>query len=134
MEKIIIEILQDHFPNLKGVYLFGSRVNEEEIHQESDYDIAFLLEQPFDDNWKRFLISQELAKKLKAEVDLVDLQAANTVLRFQVVNYGKRIFTGDEYFCDYFDMTAMSMYQDFLFQRRDLFQAIKTRGQILKHE
>ena len=134
MEQTIIEILKSHFPTLKGIYLFGSQVNPKEVHSESDYDIAFLLEKTINDNWERFLISQELARALKAEVDLVDLQSANTVLRFQVVNYGKRIYAADEYYCDYFDMIAISMYQDFLFQRRDLFETIKRRGQILKYE
>jgi uncharacterized protein len=125
IQKRIVEI----FPNrIKGIYLFGSRASGI-AKSESDWDIAILPDKPIAAQ-KIFEASQAIGIDLVADVDLIDLQAASIVLRFEIIGTGERIYTGDEPFCGKFEMTTLSMYQRFNDERKEILEAIKQRGKI----
>lgn len=128
---VIIELLTEQLPKLQGVYLFGSQADGT-ARAHSDYDIAFLVEWGHSPSrrelWKLSLL---LAKQLRVDyVDLIDLQNASTVFRFEIVSTGERIFTKDEDYCATFEMTVYSMYQRLNFERREILEDIKKRGYI----
>jgi predicted nucleotidyltransferase len=75
---------------------------------ESDIDSAFLTFQKISavEKWK---IQEELASKLNQDVDLIDLKDATTILRTEVVEKGKLIFSGDSYQVNHFEIITYSM-------------------------
>lgn len=126
----ITEYLSRQIPGLMGVYLFGSRAGGT-ANADSDYDIAVLTEKPgMLDGMRRFELAVELGEMLGSTVDLVDLQAAQTDFRFVIISTSKRIYCRDKYFCDSFEMTAYSMYQDWELFRREIIADIKERGTV----
>jgi predicted nucleotidyltransferase len=76
------------------IYLFGSAAREE-LRPDSDVDLAFLSERSRG-NYEVFLVAQQLADLLRREVDLIDLRNASTVLKAQIVAYGKNIYACDD--------------------------------------
>jgi predicted nucleotidyltransferase len=117
-EILITEFLKDQIPGLFAIYVFGSMADNSAT-PESDIDIAFLTFQKISavEKWK---IQEELASKLNQDVDLIDLIDATTILRAEVVEKGKLIFSGDSYQIDYFEMTTYSMYADLNESRQDI--------------
>lgn len=128
---VIIELLTEQLPKLQGVYLFGSQADGT-ARAHSDYDIAFLVEWGHSPSRRELWeLSLLLAKQLRVDyVDLIDLQNASTVFRFEIVSTGERIFTKDEDYCATFEMTVYSMYQRLNFERREILEDIKKRGYI----
>ncbi|NBC05669.1 MAG: MarR family EPS-associated transcriptional regulator, partial [Bacteroidetes bacterium] len=128
---VIIELLTEQLPKLQGVYLFGSQADGT-ARAHSDYDIAFLVEWGHSPSRRElWRLSLLLAKQLRVDyVDLIDLQNASTVFRFEIVSTGERIFTKDEDYCATFEMTVYSMYQRLNFERREILEDIKKRGYI----
>jgi len=114
----IIDLLKKRIPDLLGIYIFGSYANNT-MTPESDIDIAFLSFQKISqvEKWK---IQEELAFILNQDVDLIDLKDATTILRTEVVEKGKLIFSGDSYQVNYFEMITYSMYADLNESRQDI--------------
>lgn len=114
----IIDLLKERIPALLGIYIFGSYANNS-MTRESDIDIAFLTYQKISpvEKWK---IQEELASILIQDVDLIDLKDATTILRTEVVEKGKLIFSGDSYQVNHFEMTTYSMYADLNESRQDI--------------
>lgn len=92
-------------PRVLAVYGFGSR-SRDEAGPRSDVDVAVLLDQ-------RLSLAQEL--RLRAEVvqelrrddvDLVVLNQAPPLLRYEVVSAGRRLFARDEEAADRFEERA----------------------------
>lgn len=117
-EILIIEFLKDQIPGLIAIYIFGSMADNSAT-PESDIDIAILTFQKISavEKWK---IQEELASKLKQDVDLIDLKDATTILRTEVVENGKLIFSGDSYQVNHFEMITYSMYSDLNESRQDI--------------
>lgn len=61
------------------------------------------------EKWK---IQEALAAKLNTDIDLVDLKDASIVLRKEVVEKGKLIYTSNKYKTESFEMSTYSMYVD----------------------
>lgn len=119
----VIEILQKEIPGLSAIYLFGSR-SKGQARSDSDTDIAYLSTGPAMPAVDRFFLAQQLADILNTDVDLVDLRAASTILRFEIIGKGKRIFCQDETICDLFEITVFSMYQRFQEERKAIVEEI----------
>lgn len=83
------------YPEIKLVYLFGSRVNSKE-GPLSDYDFAFYLEEK--DSQKIFKLRMSLIDKLSRlfktdEVDVVILNTTQTPeLKYNIIKEGKLIY------------------------------------------
>ncbi|MEY4107575.1 MAG: hypothetical protein RL181_1917 [Bacteroidota bacterium] len=127
--KIVIEALVNIVPDLKGVYLFGSRADGS-ARPDSDFDFAFLNTGTRLSDLAVHSLRLALATSLDAEVDLVDLRAASTVLQFQIISKGRRIYSSDDSFCDTFDLFVYSSYQHLNEGQQEIIQAIRQRGKV----
>jgi predicted nucleotidyltransferase len=119
----VLGIVQRHYPNLQGLYLFGSGASGQE-QPESDIDLAILLPKATDPVllWEG---AQQTAVEVGKRVDIIDLRCASTVLKAQVVNSGQRIATIDQTACQEFEMLALSMYLRFNEERIGIIEAIQ---------
>jgi len=129
-EKHIVTFLRGRVPDIKGVYLFGSR-KEGVLHAESDWDVAVLRAHtasaaPLE--WWR--LQEALAASINHSVDLIDLQAASTVMRFEVISKGRRLWCGDPDYCGVFEMLTYSFYQRLQQERAIILETIHKRGTI----
>ena len=121
----IVNFLRENIRNLSGLYLFGSYATD--LHTaQSDLDIAFLTPEKISavERWK---IQEELASLLDIDVDLVDLKEASVILRTEVVDHGKRIYSGNTYECDKFEMITYSMYTDLNESRMHILNDLKQK-------
>lgn len=91
-EKVLMHV-QAKLPGLLAVYVFGSQVTGE-ANAGSDLDLAVLIEGSIDplQLWR---LSGELADIVKVPVDLLDLRAASTVMQYQVITTGRRLWSKD---------------------------------------
>src|SRR3954468_18482396 len=84
----ILAAVREELPELRRLYLFGSRASGDE-GPDSDLDIAVVLDGPA--NLVRLWEAGEnIASRLDVDVDLIDLLVADTVLKYQIVTNGKR--------------------------------------------
>lgn len=121
----IIEFLKERIPKLVGIYIFGSYADNSAT-PASDIDIAFLTFSKVSavEKWK---IQEELASILDIDIDLVDLKDATVILRAEVIEKGKLIYSADSYQVDYFEMTTYSMYADLNESRMDIINDYKEK-------
>lgn len=88
------------YPQIKLVYLFGSRA-EEKIGPLSDYDLAFYLEEK--SAKKRFDLKLELFKCLSQalKTDAIDIvilnDAKGSELKYNIIKEGKLIYQKEPY-------------------------------------
>lgn len=88
-------------PEVSAVYLFGSAASGQ-MHGNSDIDLALFSIQKLD-SLRLWHLSQKLAVITGRDVDLVDLHAASSVLRMQVIFSGERLFCADKMVCEQFE-------------------------------
>ncbi len=122
--------LKENISGLLGIYLFGSRAQGRETAQ-SDWDVAFLTR--YDQKLsvlERWKLQEKLAAKLNRDVDLVDLRSVSTVMQFQVLSTGCRIYCKNEESCGVFEMLTYSFYQRLQEERKDILSQIKETGQV----
>lgn len=122
-----VDMLRNALPELQAVYLFGSQASGQAT-VDSDVDLAVLLptEEPADRLWA---LSSQLAERLQREVDLIDLRSASTVMRYQIVQQGQRLW-GRDSDVDEFELATLSEYWDLQITRRAIVADIKQRGSI----
>ena len=89
----LVDVLREKLPALLAVYLFGSRASGH-AGPDSDLDLAMLVEGKLDPvaTWE---LAQLLANEADCDVDLVDLRAASTVMQYQVITAGRRLWQRD---------------------------------------
>jgi predicted nucleotidyltransferase len=89
----IIDQLRNDFPGLLAIYGFGSRFSGQASPQ-SDLDLAILVEgkATAEALWAE---ANRLADMLGMDVDLVDLRSASTVMQYQIVTTGQRLWQRD---------------------------------------
>ena len=121
----IIDFIRKKISDVISIYIFGSFAANQET-PTSDLDIAYLATNKID-SVKKWEIQEELASLLDIDVDLVDLQEASVILRTEVIEKGKLIFSNDKYETDYFEMTTYSMYADLNESRVDILNDYKTK-------
>lgn len=125
---VAVEEIRRSFPEVKGIYVFGSIVSDF-FNENSDLDLAILLNKPADPLliWE---VAQNIAYRINRDVDLIDLLNATTVMRFQIISTAKRIDTQNFPACDQFEDLAYSMYLRFNEERKDILEDIKKSGKI----
>ncbi|MBF0611566.1 MAG: nucleotidyltransferase domain-containing protein [Magnetococcales bacterium] len=91
--EVIIHQLLNNLPHLLAIYAFGSRMNGH-AGVESDLDLAVLSEGKSNPVllWH---LAGELSELAGCPVDLVDLRAASTVMQYQIITTGQRIWSQD---------------------------------------
>lgn len=92
VERVLTHLLAT-LPDLMAVYVFGSQATGE-AHADSDLDLAVLAAGPVDPLllWQ---LSGELADIVAVPVDLLDLRTASTVMQYQVITTGHRLWNKD---------------------------------------
>ncbi|MGH8610590.1 MAG: type VII toxin-antitoxin system MntA family adenylyltransferase antitoxin [Gammaproteobacteria bacterium] len=108
-----IQTVLSHYPDTQAIYLFGSYGTTDEW-PDSDVDIALLLPAG-QARVNRMLVMSplwtELESLLKKPVDLINLRETPTVFQKEIIAADRRIYTGDAYAADEFEMLVLSFYQ-----------------------
>ena len=105
-------------------YLFGSQA-EGRGRPDSDVDLAFLPPHGCSPGaLEVFTAAQRLAEILNRDVDLVDLAAASTVMRKEVVRTGKILHESDHRARQEFEMYTFSDYARLNTERRTVLEAL----------
>ncbi len=117
LESHFLSLIKQAVPDLKAVYLFGSRASGK-ARPDSDYDVAVLAAEPLEGKEAFFRLQLELASLTDSGVNLVDLQSLPIVLQFEVLRGRKRLFCADRVFCVDFESGILSDYQRFAQERQ----------------
>lgn len=121
----IIDFIRKNISDIISIYIFGSYAANQQT-PTSDLDIAYLATNKTD-SVEKWEIQENLASLLNIDVDLVDLQETSVILRTEVIEKGKLIFSSNKYKTDYFEMTTYSMYADLNESRADILNDYKTK-------
>lgn len=124
----LVQVLLAAVPDCQAIYRFGSWGTENE-RPESDLDLAILPDVPLD-SLHRWELAQKLAILAGRDVDLVDLLAASTVLRMQVLAQGERLYSADETFVARFEISVLSSYARLNEERREILDDVRRRGTV----
>ena len=123
-EKLVRLILDTH-PDTQAIYLYGSSGTEHE-RPESDLDLALLLP-PEQAKQAGSLVMGDLHLALERasgkDMDLINLRRVSTVFQHEIVTTGIRIYCGDAYAADEFEMLVMSLYQKLNQERAGIIKA-----------
>ena len=130
MISVPLELIPSHFPQIQAVYLFGSCAEGKES-PDSDIDLALLL--PPEDakiagNLSTTDLRFDLEKRLKREVDLVNLRRVSTVFQNEITTSGTRILCRDENEADVFEMLVLSKYQKLNEERAGILASLRESG------
>lgn len=87
----LVRAIRARFPDAIAIYAFGSQVKGQ-AGPESDLDLAVLVAGHADPVvlWD---LAGELADQVGCPVDLLDLRAASTVMQYQVITTGQRLWS-----------------------------------------
>jgi uncharacterized protein len=124
----LIEYIRNAVPSLIALYRFGSQAKGT-AGPDSDLDLAVLASDLID-NLRRFEVAQELATQLHCDVDLIDLRAASTVMRMQVISTGDCLFSANDRLQGEFEDLVYSTYARLNEERREILNDVRARGSI----
>jgi len=124
----LVEMLCGDVPDLVAVYVFGSTARGDS-NRESDLDLAFLAPRALDPT-RRFDLQQRLAISARRDVDLLDLRAAPTVMRIQVIDGGEVLLDSDRSQRMQFEAETLSDYARLNEERRGILDDVRARGSI----
>lgn len=120
----IVRTVLGHYSDTQAIYLFGSYGTKNEW-PDSDVDIALLLP-PDQAKASRMLamspLCSDLGSLLEKPVDLVNLREVSTVFQKEIITADRRIYTGDAYGADEFEMLVLSLYQKLGEERADILE------------
>jgi predicted nucleotidyltransferase len=130
-EKQIVAVLSAKLPGLLAVYLFGSQASGL-AGPDSDVDLAILADGR-QDTLAIWHLGQDLAALLDRDVDLLDLRAASTVMQYQIITSGRRLWTKDIQ-AGLFECAVLSQKTELDTARAGLLQDIQREGRIYAGE
>lgn len=87
----VVSMIRAQFPNTMAIYAFGSQV-QGTAGPESDLDLAVLVA-GYADPLVLWDMAGSLADVAGCPVDLLDLRAASTVMQYQVIVTGQRLWS-----------------------------------------
>ena len=122
----ILAAVREALPEVRRVYLFGSRAIGEEW-PDSDLDLAVVLDGPADPV-SLWMAGEDIASRLDVDVDLIDLLTADTVLKHQIVTTGRRLFAADPMDAERYEIFILKDMMDLEEIRAPLIADIKRRG------
>ncbi len=111
----------------KLVYIFGSMVKSR-VRDDSDIDIAILTDKQIDE-YKLYMVSQQLADQLKREVDIVDLSKASTVFKAEILRTGKLLYNSDNMIKMDFQLNVLKQYSLLNEERKRIVSRIQNKSQ-----
>lgn len=121
------EIFKKH--KVKLAYLFGSQAKGNPA-PESDFDVAVLFEKDggrtdyFD---KAIYFAEELRDYFPTEIDIVALNQAGSLLKYEVIANGQLLYCCDEKFRLDFEVSSVNEYIDDRYVRDIYYNALKER-------
>jgi predicted nucleotidyltransferase len=119
----LVEAIRERFPIVQEIYVFGTMATGEE-RPDSDLDLAIHASKGLRfDRLELIEFAAQLAMSVGRPVDLVDLQAAPTVLQKEVIAYGALLFTADPFATEMFELFIWSSYQRLNEERREIIEA-----------
>ena len=89
----LVQAVRTALPNALALYAFGSQVTGT-ARADSDLDLAVLVA-GYADPLPLWELSLQLADWAGCAVDLLDMRAASTVMQYQVLLHGKRLWAKD---------------------------------------
>jgi predicted nucleotidyltransferase len=128
-DTIIKEILAC-YPGTQGIYLFGSSGTDVE-RPDSDVDIALLLppvQAILEQNLQSGRCRLSLVKRLRKDVDLINVRRISTVFQKEIIADGRLIYCADRFAVDEFEMLVLSYYQALNVERREILESFRATG------
>ena len=122
-----LETLIDSY-GIKLIYIFGSYAKGTN-GKDSDLDIAVFLEDNYNPLDKLTLIGEFTDIFKRNDIDLVILNNANSVLKHQVIKYGKLVYMENEDIKVNFEVRVLKEYMDMEPFRRTQMKYIKEWAQ-----
>lgn len=129
VQEAIVQIVLHHYPDVQGIYLFGSYGTEDQW-PTSDIDIALLLPPQQAKHPKHLALTPchlELLDRLPRSVDLLNARQVSTVMQIEIIQ-GTLIYCANEYAVDEFEMLTLSYYQKLNEERREILEAFWQTG------
>ena len=126
-EDQIVAVLREKLPGLLAVYLFGSQAHGV-AGPDSDIDLAILADGR-QDTLALWNLGQDLASMLDRDVDLLDLRAASTVMQYQIITTGRRLWKKDVQ-AGLFECAVLSQKTELDTARAGLLQYIQREGRV----
>ncbi|RKD32295.1 type VII toxin-antitoxin system MntA family adenylyltransferase antitoxin [Thermohalobacter berrensis] len=99
------------FDDVKAVYLFGSYADNKE-NRFSDIDLGILLKDKYDKKIKLDILS-EMAEIGFCKVDLVILNEAPILMKYEIVKHNKLIYKKDNFDSNSYFSSVIRRYLDF---------------------
>lgn len=118
----LIDRVLKYYPEVQAIYLFGSYGTENEW-PDSDIDIAVLLpptQAKATGSLALSLLWLELEQTFGKSVDLINARQVSTVLQKEIIMADRRIYCGDRYAADEFEMLVLSFYQKLNEERAEI--------------
>ena len=122
-----ISSIRTAFPNTLAIYLFGSHANGT-ANSDSDLDLAVLVA-GYAEPLQLWDISNNLAEIAGCDVDLLDMRAASTVMQYQILQTGRRLWA-NKLEADLFECFVLSEKLYFDQARAGLLDDIQKRGTV----
>jgi len=126
-EALVISTILATFPNALAIYVFGSRANGTS-NSKSDLDLAVLVA-GYADPMQLWNLSNNLAEIAGCDVDLLDMRAASTVMQYQILQTGHRLWAS-QLEADLFECFVLNEKLNFDQARAGLLADIQKRGTV----
>lgn len=123
----VTSTIRTAFPNTLAIYLFGSRANGT-ANSDSDLDLAVLVA-GYAEPLQLWDISNDLAEIAGCDVDLLDMRAASTVMQYQILQTGRRLWA-NKLEADLFECFVLNEKLYFDQSRAGLLADIQKRGAV----
>lgn len=127
--KPVIPRILDTYPQTQAIYLFGSA--QDSISLAKDVDLALLLP-PLEAKEAGPLSLTDLVIKLEnllqKPVDLINLRLVSVVFRKEIIFNGLRIYTGNRFEAETFEMLTLSFYQRLNEERKEILKQFYLTG------
>ncbi|WP_246534967.1 type VII toxin-antitoxin system MntA family adenylyltransferase antitoxin [Methylomonas paludis] len=123
----IVTTMRAAFPTSLAIYAFGSRIKGT-ANADSDLDLAVLVA-GYVEPLQLWELSGTLADIAACPVDLLDMRAASTVMQFQILEYGQRLW-GQEPQAGLFECFILSEKTSLDSARASLLTDIQAQGSV----
>jgi len=123
----VLAVIRAAFPQTLAVYAFGSRINAT-ANADSDLDLSILVA-GYADPLRLWELSGELADIVGCPVDLLDMRAASTVMQYQILQTGHRLW-GRELEAGLFEAYVLSEKTELDTARAGVLDDIQMRGSV----
>lgn len=121
--------------SIKAVYLYGSVLNREKFRNNSDIDLAFLLDpslyikDPLVYSSPAYLAATEIGLMLNRQTDVIILNSASLETAYQAVTTGTIVYEADHDIRLEYEAALKGMYFDF----KPFLQHLRAKSMLRRH-